>query len=93
MIRVTRINNEEIIVNAVLIEFIEATPDTVISLISGRKLMVRESVEEVRARAVAYHHCIGLFPQPNPESCLSGGDQLEIFAYDPNLETNPEEVE
>jgi flagellar protein FlbD len=64
MIEVTRINDEKIIVNAVLIEFIEATPDTVITLVTGKKLMVRESVEEVRDRTEAYHRLIGLCPKP-----------------------------
>jgi len=67
MIEVTRINNEKIIVNAAFIEFIEATPDTVISLTSGRKLMVREPVDEVRAKAASYHKLIGLHPRPVDE--------------------------
>jgi Uncharacterized protein, possibly involved in motility len=37
MIYVTRLNNEEFIINAELIEFIEKTPDTVISLTTGKK--------------------------------------------------------
>ena len=62
MIEVTRINGEPIVVNAGLIEFIESTPDTVISLATGRKLMVRESVTEIIDRAVAYHRRIGRVP-------------------------------
>lgn len=59
MITVTRINGEEIVVNAGLIEFIEKTPDTVISLATGRKLMVRESIDEVIDRVLAYQRRIG----------------------------------
>lgn len=66
MIRVTRINGEEIVVNAALIEFVEATPDTVISLLTGRKLMVKESVEDVRRSAEAYHRTVGLRTEPPP---------------------------
>jgi flagellar protein FlbD len=72
MIEVTRINDEKIIVNAAFIEFVEATPDTVISLTSGKKIMVKESVAEVSARATAYHRLIGLHPRP-----LSEADILE----------------
>ena len=59
MIRLTRLNGEEIIVNAALIEFLEATPDTVISLATGRKIMVRENIETVIDRIVAYSSRIG----------------------------------
>jgi len=81
MIEVTRINDEKIIVNAAFIEFVEATPDTVISLISGRKIMVKESVEEVRVRTEAYHRLIGLCPRPLSEGEISvkvEADQEEI---------------
>ena len=54
MIRVTKINGEPIVVNADLIEFVEETPDTVISLCTGKKLMVRESVADVIEAAREY---------------------------------------
>lgn len=47
MIKVTRLNNSELWVNADMIEFVEATPDTVISLISHAKLVVKESPQEI----------------------------------------------
>lgn len=47
MIYVSRLNGEQFVVNDDLIEFIEATPDTVITLTTGKKIVVRESVEEV----------------------------------------------
>ncbi len=47
MIKVTRLNKTEFYVNADLIEFIEKTPDTVITLTTGKKIVVRESVETV----------------------------------------------
>lgn len=58
MIHVTRLHGEDIIINAALIEFIESTPDTMISLTTGRKVMVRESVDEVIDRAIAYHRAL-----------------------------------
>jgi flagellar protein FlbD len=59
MIQLTRLNKEEFIVNADLIEFIEATPDTVITLLTGRKMMVREKVNEVVERVIAYRRTVG----------------------------------
>ncbi len=54
MIRVTRLNGLPVIVNADLIEFIEATPDTLVSLTTGEKIMVKESVEAVRELVLCY---------------------------------------
>jgi len=54
MIELTRLGGEALVVNADLIETIETTPDTVVSLTTGRKLVVRESSAEVIERVVAY---------------------------------------
>jgi len=54
MIQLSMINDMTIVVNSDLIEFIEATPDTVISLSTGRKLIVRESIDEVIDKVVRY---------------------------------------
>ena len=56
MIKVTRLNGEEIVVNADLIEFVESTPDTLITLTTGKKLMVQEAVDTVVERTVQYRH-------------------------------------
>jgi len=56
MIEVTRLNGLPMVVNADLIKFVEATPDTLISLTTGEKIMVREPVELVTERARAYRH-------------------------------------
>ncbi len=63
MIRVTRINGEPVVVNAEFIEFIEPTPDTVISLTTGKKMMVHETVDEVVARIVEYRQRVGFGPR------------------------------
>lgn len=47
MIKVTRLNETELVVNADLIEFVEAIPDTIISLTTGKKIMVKETIDEV----------------------------------------------
>lgn len=54
MIKVTRLNHSELVVNAELIETVEATPDTVITLTSGKKLVVSEDVEEIVRRVMEY---------------------------------------
>ena len=55
MIHLTRLNNQPLVVNADLIKFIENAPDTVITLLTGDKLVVRESVEEVLRRVGEFH--------------------------------------
>lgn len=54
MIKVTRLDHSELVVNAELIETVEATPDTVITLTSGKKLVVSEDVEEIVRRVMEY---------------------------------------
>ena len=54
MIRLTRLNNQVLVVNSDLIKFVERSPDTVITLVTGEKLVVRENVEQVLARVVEF---------------------------------------
>ena len=54
MIKVTRINDSVLVVNADLIEFIEAIPDTMISLTTGKKIMVRETLDDVVDRVTEF---------------------------------------
>jgi len=58
MILLTRLNHISLVLNADLIESIEATPDTVISLTTGQKLVVLESAEEVVRRVVEFRRAI-----------------------------------
>lgn len=48
MIGVTRLNGTKILINPDLIELVEETPDTVISFTTGRKLIVKESRQEIK---------------------------------------------
>ncbi len=61
MIPLTRLNNQEFYVNCDLIEFIERTPDTVVTLTTGKKFIVKEDPQEVIRRIVDYRrstfHC------------------------------------
>jgi flagellar protein FlbD len=54
MIFLTRLNKQTVVLNAELIKMIEATPDTIITLINGDHLMVRETVEQVVDKAIDY---------------------------------------
>ncbi|MFL6464855.1 MAG: flagellar FlbD family protein [Bryobacteraceae bacterium] len=58
MIHLTRLNQVPIVVNSDLIQHIEATPDTVIALTSGEKVLVLESADEVIARVVQFRRSI-----------------------------------
>jgi flagellar protein FlbD len=58
MIHVTRLNHTPVVLNCDLIEHVETTPDTVISLTTGQKLMVLESAEEIIERVVKYRRAI-----------------------------------
>jgi flagellar protein FlbD len=58
MITVTRLNGKPVVVNAELIRFVEQTPDTLITLTSGDKLLVKETMEEVVRRAIEYARSI-----------------------------------
>lgn len=58
MIVVTRINGRELVINAELIEFVESTPDTIVTLTTGRKIIVQEPMEEVIARVIEYQRRI-----------------------------------
>ncbi len=54
MIEVTRLNETKLIVNADLIEKVEENPDTVITLSSGSKIIVKESRQEIRNLVILY---------------------------------------
>ena len=52
MIQLTRLNNSRLAINSDLIKFVEAAPDTVLTLVSGEKVVVREGVAEVIERVL-----------------------------------------
>ncbi len=54
MIEVTKLNGKKLIVNAEMIEIIEETPDTVISFTNGKKIIVKESRQEVKNLVILY---------------------------------------
>jgi flagellar protein FlbD len=58
MIKVTRLNNIEMIVNAERIQSLQSTPDTLITFTNKDRLMVREPVEELSRRILDYRRMI-----------------------------------
>ncbi|MFD2670096.1 flagellar FlbD family protein [Marinicrinis sediminis] len=60
MITVTRLNGRKMSINALFIETVEATPDTIISLTTGNKFIVLETVEDVVSLIRQYLSQIGL---------------------------------
>ncbi len=54
MIRVSRLNGGALGLNADLIERIEQTPDTVITLISGKKLLLSDTPDEIIERIISF---------------------------------------
>ena len=58
MIKLTRLNNQPLAVNSDLIKFVEQAPDTVITLVTGEKLLVRESADDVLELIVGFRRSI-----------------------------------
>jgi flagellar protein FlbD len=73
MIKVTRLNNTELVINADLIEFVEANPDTLISLTTGKKIVVRESTEEIIERVAQFKRMSGIRTESPDTSSDSKG--------------------
>lgn len=58
MIYLTRLNGEKIMVNVDLLELLEETPDTVVTLTTGKKFVVKESAAQIRNQVVAFRKLI-----------------------------------
>jgi flagellar protein FlbD len=58
VIALTRLNGHPVMVNSDLIESLEETPDTVVTLTSGNKLIVRDTMADVQKKIVAFKRAI-----------------------------------
>ena len=58
MIQLTRLNHAPLVLNSDLIEHMEVTPDTVVTLTTGQKIVVLESAEEVMERVIQFRRSI-----------------------------------
>jgi len=54
MIKVTRLDGRELVINAKFIKFVESTPDTLITLTTKDKILVKDSVEEIVRKVIQY---------------------------------------
>ncbi|NDD28108.1 MAG: flagellar protein FlbD [Proteobacteria bacterium] len=75
MIRLNRINGQPVVINADLIEMLEVTPEVIVLLTTGRRLVVSQSVDEVVQAVVDYQRSIGVKrPPPHLIQSIAMGD-------------------
>ncbi len=71
MIKLTRLDGEAFVLNADLIRYVEKRPDTFITLTSGDRIVVTESMDDVIDRAVQYQQLKHFMPAPNVSSTFA----------------------
>ncbi len=54
MIRLTRLNNQPVVINAQVVAYIETNPDTMVTLLNGERIYVRESPDEIVGLATTF---------------------------------------
>jgi flagellar protein FlbD len=64
MIALTKLNSQTFVLNAELIKFIESTPDTMITLTTGERFIVKESTDEVIRRVIDYGRMLRRLLEP-----------------------------
>ena len=62
MIRLTRLNGREFLLNAELIKMLEETPDTLITLVNGERFLVEENADEIVDRVIEFGKRLRAFP-------------------------------
>ena len=62
MIHLTRLNKQPVVVNSDLIKFVEYTPDTVVTLVSGEKIVVTETTEQILDRIIEFRRRLVVWP-------------------------------
>jgi len=87
MIQLTRLNNKPLTVNSDLIKFVEQSPDTLVTLITGEKIVVLEKADEILTRIIDFRRAVlqglSLPWDPSPARALlarspeSGGHEPE----------------
>ena len=80
MIRLTRLNSHPIVVNSDLIKCVESNPDTVITLVSGDKILVHETTDEVIARVIEFRRAViaGLLPAGADSAAVGTGSRTVL---------------
>jgi flagellar protein FlbD len=74
MIQLTRLNGHSMAVNSDLIKFVEQSPDTVITLITGEKVVVKESTIDVMARILEFRRAVLAAATANCQPTCSDGN-------------------
>jgi flagellar protein FlbD len=84
MIELTRLNGNPILLNSDLIKTAEASPDTMLTLINGEKLIVREDRNEVLDRVLAYRAALlaDVAHRLSPHDALRRAAALASFEFD-----------
>ena len=72
MIELTKLNNKKFVINADLIEYVEASPDTTVSLTTGNIFVVRESVDELVDKVIKFSQKSNSFLQMTREEINNG---------------------
>lgn len=62
MICLTRINDKKFVLNAELIKFVEESPDTIITLTTGEKIIVKEKADDIVAKVIQYSRLTRIIP-------------------------------
>lgn len=75
MISLTRLNGEVLVLNSDLIRYAEANPDTVITLVTGEKIVVAESCADLISRIMEYRRELlrAAFPEPKVQTSIDPG--------------------
>ncbi len=89
MIKLTRLGGEAFVLNADLIQYVEERPDTFVTLTTGERIVVAESLDEVLRRAVTYQQAKHLLPSPAaPQRQAAPPDQTLESARGPSTPRN-----
>lgn len=87
MIKLTRLDNREFLLNPDLIEFIEATPDTLITLRTEKKIIVKQQVDEVLEKIVEFKRSVYTNPffQRGNKTYINS-DTPDLFSFKRNTQ-------
>ena len=81
MIQLTRLNGHKLYINCDLLKYAEASPDTVLTLLTGEKIVVRESCEDVIALATVFRASV--LNAAWPDAAAAIGSLLSKFSLSP----------
>ena len=92
MITLSRLNGQIVAINPDLITWIDVTPDTTVSLLGGDRIIVRESLDEVIERVIAFRRAVSE-PSGHPPAAdvVTHATGRESGAFRPRTTSNPHE--